>query len=260
MGARRQCARQVPIKDAQAVEAMRKAGRIVALALQKVGDAVRPGVTTGELDAIAEQTIRGLGGIPGFLGYNDFPATACISINDEVVHGIPGPRMLHEGDLVGIDLGAIVDGWNADAAYTFPVGDVHDEASRLMLVGQQALAAGIAAARAGNRVVDIGIAIEQYVTTHGFSVVRVLCGHGIGQQLHEDPQVPNYRDTGRWSKTELRPGMTLAIEPMVNAGVADVTLAPDNWTFVTRDGKLSVHYEHTIVVCEDSADILTTLR
>lgn len=260
MGARRSCSRNVPIKDAAAIEKMRRAGRIVALALQKVGEAMQPGVTTGELDAVAEQTIRGLGGIPGFLGYDGFPATACISVNEQVVHGIPGPRVLRDGDIVGVDLGAIVDGWNADAAYTFGVGAVSEDAQRLMTVGQDALAAGIQAAKAGNRVADIGAAIEGYVKARGFTVVRDLCGHGIGQQLHEEPRIPNYRDDGRHGQTVLRAGMTLAIEPMVNAGGARVALAPDNWTFVTRDGKLSVHYEHTVVVLDDGAEILTALR
>ena len=232
---------------------MRRAGRIVALALQKVGEITQPGVTTAELDAVAEQTIRGLGAIPGFLGYHGFPATACISVNAEVVHGIPGPRILRDGDIVGVDLGAIVGGWNADAAYTFAVGTVSEEARRLMSIGQEALAAGIQAVRAGNSVLDIGAAIEDHVTAHGYAVVRDLCGHGIGRQLHEEPQIPNYRCVGRAARTVLRPGMTLAIEPMVNAGLPEVMLAHDNWTYVTGDGKLSVHYEHTVVVLDDGA-------
>lgn len=237
---------------------MRRAGRITALALQKLGEEIRPGITTGDLDAIAEQTIRGMGAIPAFLDYNGFPATACISINDEVVHGIPGPRKLHAGDIVGIDLGAIVEGWYADSAFTFGVGDVSEEARRLMEVGQGALAAGIAAARAGNLVRDIGIAIQRFAEARGTGVVRELCGHGVGSRLHEEPQIPNYETRG--GNVLLKPGMALAIEPMLNAGSPGVRLLPDDWTFVTMDGSLSVHYEHTVLIREDSAEILTTLR
>lgn len=237
---------------------MRRAGRIVALALRKIGEVLRPGITTGELDEAAGATIRGFGATPAFLNYRGYPATACISINEEIVHGIPGPRVVKTGDLVSVDLGAIVDGWYADAAYTYPVAEVSAEAERLMQAGQGALRAGMAAARSGNRVRDIGAAVFDYVRACGFNVVRDLCGHGIGRQLHEEPKVPNYPapDGGLL----LRPGMTLAIEPMVNAGKADVRLLEDGWTFVTRDESLSVHYEHTVVIREDGPEILTVLR
>ncbi|HEY3379218.1 MAG TPA: type I methionyl aminopeptidase [Armatimonadota bacterium] len=249
---------RIPLKDAHAQDLMRKAGRVVALALAKIGDMVRPGVTTGELDAVAEQTIRGLGAVPAFLGYNGYPATACISLNEEVVHGIPGPRVLAAGDIVGVDLGAIVEGWYADAAYTFAVGEVSETARHLMAVGQQALVMGIEAARVGNEVRDIGGAVQRYAEAHGASVVRDLCGHGVGQKLHEEPQIPNYLT--RNGHIPLVAGMTLAIEPMLNAGGPRVRLLSDDWTFVTMDGSLSVHYEHTVLIREDGPEILTALR
>jgi len=248
----------VPTKTEAEIEIMRRAGRIVALALRKIGEVLRPGITTGELDKVAEATIRSFGATPAFLHYRGYPATACISINEEIVHGIPGLRTVKTGDLVSVDLGAIVDGWHADAAYTYPVGEVSAEAERLMQAGQGALQAGLAAARAGNRVRDIGAAVFNYVSARGYTVVRDLCGHGIGRQLHEEPQVPNYPAPG--GTLVLQPGMTLAIEPMVNAGKADVRLLEDGWTFVTRDESLSVHYEHTVLIREDGPEILTVLR
>jgi methionyl aminopeptidase len=256
--ARRRGVPPVPIKDARAQASMRRAGRIVALAIAKVGEALRPGVTTAELDAVAEQTIRGLGGVPAFLGYRGYPATACLSVNQEVVHGIPGPRPLREGDILGVDLGATVEGWIADAAYTFPVGAVPAETTRLLEAGQGALAAGIAAARVGNRVRDIGAAIDGFASAQGYTVVRDLCGHGVGRSLHEAPQVPNYAapDNG----VVLRAGMALAIEPMVNAGGAGVRILNDGWTFVTSDGSLSVHFEHTVLIQPEGPEIITLLR
>lgn len=253
----------VSIKTEAEVEYMRRAGRIVALALQKIGEVLRPGVTTGEINAAAETTIRSFGAAPAFLGYRvanrEYPATACISINDEVVHGIPGARTVKNGDLVSVDLGAIVEGWYADAAFTYPVGTVSAQAQRLMKAGQDALQAGIEAARAGNRIRDIGAAIDRVVRGYGFSVVRDLCGHGVGRRLHEEPQVPNYPAGG--GTLVLQPGMTLAIEPMANAGRADVHMLDDGWTFVTNDGSLSVHYEHTVLIREDGPpEILTALR
>lgn len=247
----------IPVKGKQEQELMRRAGRVVAWALAKIGQTIRPGVTTAELDAVAEQTIRGMGALPAFLGYNGFPATACISIGEEVVHGIPGMRSLREGDVVGIDLGAIVEGWYADAAFTFGVGTVSVEAQRLMTVGQEALAAGIAAARPGNRVRDIGHAVQTSAESRGYAVVRDLCGHGIGRRLHEEPQVPNY--VGPGGMIALQAGMALAIEPMINAGRPEVVLADDGWTFLTADGRLSVHYEHTVLVQPDGPEVITAL-
>ena len=219
---------------------------------------IAPGVSTGELDAIAEQTIRSFGAEPAFLNYNGYPATACISINDEVVHGIPSSRVLKVGDVVGVDLGAIIEGWYGDSAYTFAVGEVPAATRHLLEAGQGALLAGIEAAKVGNRIRDIGAAISNYVTAQGFSVVRDLCGHGIGRKLHEEPQVPNYPAFG--GNVELRPGMTLAIEPMVNAGRSEVVMEEDGWTFVTADGSLSVHFEHTVLIRDEGPEILTTLR
>lgn len=258
MARRRTLLSRIPLKSPQEISLMRRAGRIVALALEKVGEHIQAGITTGEIDAIAEQTIRGLGATPAFLGYNGFPATACISINDEVVHGIPGARPLHDGDIVGIDLGAIVEGWYADAAYTFAVGTVSEDAVRIMQVGQDALAEGIAVAKPGNLLRDVSAAIQQYAEAHGASVVRELCGHGVGRHLHEEPQIPNYVTHG--GNIVLQPGMTLAIEPMLNAGRPEVRVLPDDWTFVTVDGSLSVHYEHTVAIREDGAEILTVLH
>ncbi|MHB9133425.1 MAG: type I methionyl aminopeptidase [Armatimonadota bacterium] len=255
---RRPAIPRIPLKGPGEQELMRRAGRIVALALQKVGEGIRPGITTGELNVIAEQVIRGLGAIPAFLDYNGFPATACISINNEVVHGIPGLRMLKEGDLVSVDLGAIVEGWYADAAFTYPVGTVSATAHRLMDVGQECLAQGIAAAQPGNQVRDIGAAVQRHAEENGYSVVRDLCGHGIGKWLHEEPQIPNY--LARGGVTELRSGMALAIEPMVNEGRPAVLIMDDGWTFVTEDGTLSVHYEHTVLVQPGGPEIITTLR
>jgi len=249
---------QIPIKGEREQAIMRRAGRIVALALAKIGEAVTPGITTGELDAIAEQTIRGMGGKPAFLGYRDYPATACLSINEEVVHGIPGPRQLRDGDILGVDLGASIDGWIADAAYTFPVGSVSAETQRLMDAGLGALTAGIDAARVGNQVRDIGAAIQAYVRERGYAIVTDLCGHGVGQKLHEEPQVPNYPAPG--GHISLLPGMALAIEPMVNAGRPEVRILGDGWTFVTIDGALSVHYEHTVLIQPDGPEIITILH
>lgn len=249
---------RVPIRAEQDIERMRRAGHVVAMVLKKIGGAIRPGITTREIDGIAEQTIRLMEAQPAFLGYRGYPATACVSINDEVVHGIPGSRVLREGDIVSIDLGAIVEGWYGDAAYTFPVGTVSELAERLMQAGKESLAAGINAAQAGKHIRDIGIAVQQVALANGFTVVRDLCGHGIGQRLHEEPQVPNYPTVG--GNVELRPGMTLAIEPMINAGRAEVKLEPDQWTFVTADGTLSVHYEHTVLIREEGPEILTSLK
>lgn len=248
----------VPVKSAAEVELMRQAGAVVAEALHVLGKAIRPGVTTGELDAIAEETIRARGAVPAFLGYNGFPATACISINEEVVHGIPGARELRAGDIVGVDLGAVVSGWYGDAAWTFPVGEVSLETQRLLAIGQEALRVAIAATQVGHRVRDIGAAVLHYVDQTGCSVVRDLCGHGIGRRLHEEPQVPNYPTSG--GQIELHPGMTLAIEPMINAGRPEVVLEQDGWTFVTADRTLSVHFEHTVLIRPEGPEILTARR
>ncbi len=236
---------------------MRRAGQVAAQALETVVQAVRPGVTTHDLDQIAEDRIRRLGGVPSFLGYRGFPASICTSVNDEVVHGIPGPRKLREGEIISVDLGAVVDGFHGDLAVTVPVGKVSGEIDRLLRVTREALAIGIRAVRPKGRLGNVSAAIQKYVEEHGFSVVREFAGHGIGRRLHEEPQIPNFGRPG--NGVPLRPGMTLAIEPMVNMGTAEVMMDPDGWTVRTRDHKPSAHFEHTVAVGEDGPIVLTGL-
>ncbi len=245
------------LKTPQEIALLREAGRIVALALQELAALVRPGVTTGELNRFAEEFLRRAGARPAFLGYHGFPASICASVNDEVVHGIPGLRMLEEGDIISIDIGAVYQGYYSDAAATFPVGKISPEAARLLEVTREALYRGIAQAVPGNRVGDISAAIQQHVEAHGFSVVRDLAGHGIGRNMHEDPQVPNFGKPGHGPR--LQPGLVLAIEPMVNAGSHEVVLRPDGWTVVTKDGSLSAHFEHTVLVTSGEPEVLTRL-
>lgn len=234
---------------------MREAGRVTARALRAVGEAVVPGVTTRELDEVAVEVIRAAGAKPAFLGYHGFPATICASRNCEVVHGIPGKLRLVEGDIISIDMGAIVDGYYGDSARTFGVGAVSDEAARLMDVTERSLEAGIAAARPGGHLYDIGAAVQRVAEAGGFSVVREYVGHGIGREMHEEPQVPNYGTAGKGPV--LLPGMVLAIEPMINAGTANVRQLKDGWTVVTADGALSAHFEHTVAITEDGPVVLT---
>jgi methionyl aminopeptidase len=242
-------------RSAAELAIMREAGRVTARALRAVGEAVTPGVTTGELDEVAVAVIEEAGAKPAFLGYNGFPATICASRNSQIVHGIPGRVKLHEGDIISIDMGAIVDGYFGDSARTFPVGRVSDEATRLMRVTRESLEAGIAACRAGGRLYDIGAAVQAVAEGAGFSVVREYVGHGIGRQMHAEPQVPNYGTAGKGPT--LLPGMVLAIEPMVNAGGAAVRQLQDGWTVVTADGAYSAHFEHTVAVTEDGPVVLT---
>jgi len=220
-------------------------------------EAVQPGMTTGELDRLAEEFIRAHGGRPAFKGYRGFPASICPAVNDEVVHGIPGDRRLKEGDIVGLDVGVEMNGYYGDAAVTVPVGKASKEALRLLEVTREALMAGVARAKAGNRVGDISHAIQSHVEKHGYSVVRSLVGHGIGREMHEEPQVPNYGPEGRGPR--LMAGQVIAIEPMVNVGGADVVTQPDGWTVVTKDGSLSAHFEHTVAVGGDGPEILSAL-
>ena len=242
-------------KSAAELEIMREAGRVTAAALRAVGEAVRPGVTTGELDALAEDVIRSAGAAPAFKGYHGFPASLCTSVNAEVVHGIPGKRRLHAGDILSVDCGAIVDGYYGDAARTFPVGEPTDEALRLMKVTSESLEAGIACCVPGQRLYDVSAAVQGIVEAAGFSVVREYVGHGIGRSMHEDPQVPNYGRAG--TGPVLQTGVVLAIEPMVNAGGADVRSLDDGWTVVTVDGSLSAHFEHTVAVTDRGPFVLT---
>ena len=245
-------------KRADELEKMRRAGRVVGEALEILQKAVRPGVTTAELDEIAEREIRARGAIPSFKGYRGFPATICTSLNSEIVHGIPGKRVLKEGDLMKLDCGAIVEGYHGDAAVTIAVGEVSPEALKLIEATERALQAGIAEARPGNRIHDIGAAVQTVAEGAGFSVVREYVGHGIGRALHEDPPVPNYGKPG--TGLALEAGLVIAIEPMVNVGSYGTRLLPDGWTVVTADGALSAHFEHTIAITDDGPEVLTAVN
>jgi methionyl aminopeptidase len=245
----------VYLRDRDEIEAIRAAARLVARTIERLRRVVRPGVTTGELDRLAEAFIRDHGGRPAFKGYRGFPASICPAINDEVVHGIPGSRRLEEGDIVGIDVGVEKDGFYGDAAITVPVGEVSPEARRLLEVCRESLARGVAQAHAGKRVGDISHAIQSYVEEHGYSVVRALVGHGIGREMHEEPQVPNYGPPERGPR--LMAGQVLAIEPMVNVGGPEVVTQADGWTVKTRDGSLSAHFEHTVAVGPQGPEILS---
>lgn len=236
---------------------MREAGRIVAKTLELIRQAIVPGVSTGYLDSLAEKFIRSEGARPAFKGLYGFPASICASVNEEVVHGIPGLRTLKKGDIISIDIGAEISGYYGDGACTFPVGEIGPEAKRLLEVTEEALYRGIACARQKNHLSDISFAVQSTVEENGFSVVRDYVGHGIGRAMHEEPQVPNYGRPGRGPR--LRPGMTLAIEPMVNAGGFEVLTLGNNWTVVTRDGRLSAHFEHTVAVTDGEPEILTRL-
>jgi methionyl aminopeptidase len=245
----------IPIKTAEELVKMRAANRVVGLLLKELYGRVRPGVSTKDLDAFAEDFIRGHGATPAFLGYHGYPASICASVNDEVVHGIPGPKVLKEGDIIGVDVGAVLDGYVGDAARTYPVGGISPEARRLMDATRDALDAGIAAARNNGHVQDIGAAVQAVAEGKGYSVVRDFVGHGIGRKMHEPPQVPNYGQRGLGPK--LKSGMCLAIEPMVNAGVKEVDVMADGWTVLTRDRRLSAHFEDTIIITDGEAEILT---
>ncbi|MBQ4571814.1 MAG: type I methionyl aminopeptidase [Clostridia bacterium] len=248
----------IVLRTAKEIDMMRKACQISAEALQLAGESVKPGITTYEIDQIAYRYIKKQGAEPNFLNYNGFPATACISINDEVIHGIPSrKRVLKEGDIVSIDLGAKVNGYNGDNAATFACGVISDEAKRLCDTTRESLYLGIEQAVAGNRIGDIAFAIQSYCEERGFSVVREYTGHGVGTHLHEDPSVPNYGTAGRGQR--LLPGMTIAIEPMINMGSKAVKCLPDGWTVKTLDGKLSAHFEHTIAITKGEPLILTKL-
>jgi len=248
----------VTLKTAEQIAKMREAGAIVATMLAATRDAVKPGITTAELDRIAADVLARAGAKSSFLDYYGYPATICTSVNEQIVHGIPSKRKLKEGDIVGIDAGAIVDGWHADAAITVPVGRISAEAAKLIDVTREALARGIAAATVGNRLGDIGAAVQGYAESQGFSVVRNYVGHGIGRAMHEEPQVPNYgtADLGR----VIKEGLCIAIEPMVNVGGIATRVLDDNWTVVTEDGSLSAHFEHTLACLADGPAILTLER
>ena len=245
----------ITIKSRREMEAMERAGAIVGSTLALLRSSVEPGITTGELNRIAEKNIRGMGAVPAFLGYQGFPGTICASVNEEIVHGIPGKRVLKEGDVIKMDCGAIIDGFIGDAAISVPVGKIDEATQRLLDDTRASLYEGIAAAQPGNRVGDIGAAVEGYATERGYGVVRQFVGHGIGRFLHEDPQVPNYGEPGKG--VLLRPGMCICIEPMLNMGTEDTKILDDDWTVVTADGALSAHFEHTLAITKDGPKILS---
>ena len=246
----------IVLKTARELGIMKQACIISAKALKLIGEAIEPGVTTAELDKLAEDFIRSQGATPNFKGYAGYPAASCISVNDQVIHGIPSAsRKLKSGDIVSVDLGALFEGYNGDNAATFACGDVSAGAKRLIDTTRESLYEGIKMARAGGRVGDIGAAVQNYVEARGYSVVRDYVGHGIGTSLHEAPEIPNYGISGRGIR--LLPGMTIAIEPMVNAGGHKVKVLPDGWTVLTADGSLSAHFEHTVVITADGPQIMT---
>lgn len=245
------------IKSPQEIAIMREAGRILAQVLQVLVDNIEPGISTRELDAICAREISKRKVKPSFKGYRGFPANLCVSINDEVVHGIPGERKLADGDLVSLDAGVILNGFQSDAAVTVGVGKITDEASRLLEVTQGSLNVGITSAVAGAHLGDVSAAIQQYVESGGFSVVREYTGHGIGREMHEDPQIPNFGKSGQGPV--LKKGMTMALEPMVNAGAWNTRVADDRWTVLTVDGSLSAHFEHTIAITDAQAEVLSVL-
>lgn len=242
-------------RSAEEIEKLARVNALVAQVLAELMRVVEPGVSTLDLDQLAERRLRDAGALPAFKGYHGYPATICASVNDQVVHGIPNARPLTSGDIVSVDMGAKLDGFFGDSAVTVPVGTVSAEAQRLLQVTSASLDRALAAVKPGNRVQDIGAAVQQYVEAHGFSVVREFVGHGIGTALHEEPQIPNYGTPGRGAR--LAEGMTLAIEPMVNAGKPAVKVLSDGWTAVTKDGSLSAHFEHTVVVTAEGCRILT---
>jgi methionyl aminopeptidase len=245
------------LKSPEEIKRIAQSCDIVARTLNAIKAIVKSGITTAEIESFAEAYIRAKNAVPAFKGYRGYPASICTSVNNEVIHGIPSARVLKEGDILGVDLGVYKDGFYGDAAYTFPVGKIRPGVERLLKVTEESLYMGLENARAGNRVSDISYSIQRHVESNGFSVVRAFVGHGVGSELHEEPQVPNFGPPGRGPR--LRPGMTLAIEPMVNEGAYEVLILEDGWTAVTTDGKLSAHFEHTVLVTLNEPRILTKI-
>lgn len=245
----------IELKNASQFDRMRTAGRIVGETLDLMRELAKPGITTLELDRRAEEYIRSQGAIPAFKGYSGFPATLCTSVNEQVVHGIPGLRNLESGDIISIDCGAVIDGYFGDAAITLPIGEVSEDLQKLLRVTEEALMLGIEQAKFGNRLYDVSHAVQTHVEANGFSIVRDYVGHGIGRAMHEDPQIPNFGKSGRGPRLEV--GMALAIEPMVNMGTYEVQTLKDHWTVVTKDSRPSAHFEHTVAITENGPEILT---
>ena len=245
------------IKSPRDIEAMRLAGKITAGARSVAREAIKDGLTTAQIDREVRDYIRGMRAVPTFKGYGGFPGNACISVNDEIIHGIPGSRVIHNGDIVSVDVGATFGGFVGDCAGTYPCGEVSEEALRLIEVTRQSFFEGLKFARVGYRISDIGAAIQEYVEAHGYSVVRDYVGHGVGRELHEAPEVPNYDIRGKRANPRLVPGMTVAIEPMVNIGDRYVRVLENDWTVVTVDGSLSAHYENTVAITDGEPEILT---
>jgi methionyl aminopeptidase len=248
----------VKLRSDLEIAKIRESAGLVADVLGMLGQWIRPGVTTGDLDRRADEFIRDNGGRPCFLGYMGYPASTCISVNEEVVHGIPGSRVIRDGDIVGVDVGVVKDGYHGDAAATFAMGEVPESVARLLRVTEECLHRGIEAFRPGNRLGDVGWAIQSHAESHGFGVVRTLVGHGIGEKLHEDPQVPNFGKAGTGQK--LRPGMVCALEPMITMGGWEVETLVDQWTIVTKDKSLAAHFEHTVALTENGPEILSVMR
>ena len=245
----------ITLKSSHEIDLMRRAGKITAAARALAGEMVRPGVTTQEIDSAVEHFIRTQGAVPSFLNYHGYPASACISVNDEIIHGIPGKRVLQEGDIVSVDVGAYIGGFHGDCAATFACGKISEEAQNLIDVTRQSFFEGIKFAKEGHRLQDISAAIQSYVEDRGYSIVREYVGHGVGAEMHESPEIPNFGRPGRGPR--LLRGMTLAIEPMVNAGTAAIKLMPDGWTVRTLDGKWAAHYENTVLITDGEPEILT---
>jgi len=245
----------IQLKSEKEIDGIRESGRILAGAREKISDSLHAGMTTSELDKIAYDFITGCGATPTFLGYDGFPGSLCISVNNEVIHGIPGKRIIRDGDIISIDVGVTYHGFISDSAFTLAVGEISHLAARLMKNTEECLYIGIEQARVGNRIKDISAAVYRHASKEHFGVVREFCGHGVGLELHEEPQIPNYVHPG--PNPRIKKGMVLAIEPMINAGSGDITISNDGWTVLTRDGSLSAHFEHTIAIFEDHTEILT---
>ena len=249
----------IPVKNAEQIRKMRRAGEIVAGAHELVKKYAKAGVTTDELDSLVSGFLKSKGAASNFLDYNGFPKSICTSLNEVVIHGIPSETRLKDGDLLSIDIGAVIDGYHGDAARTVLIGEASDDALNLVHVTEQSFFVGIEHAKSGNHLHDVSKAIQDYVERNGFSVVREYCGHGIGRAMHEAPQIPNYKNSSSGRGPRLQSGMTLAVEPMVNIGTFEIEMMPDGWTVVTKDGKLSAHYENTILVTDGKPEILTII-